>query len=59
MPVVNPALAEAMSMEGPTLVPHMENPMWCHLRECSAKKRLLPFLRLVLAQIPMANRMRK
>lgn len=24
MPVVNPALAEAISMEGPTLVPHME-----------------------------------
>lgn len=24
MPVVKPALAEAISMEGPTLVPHME-----------------------------------
>lgn len=24
MPVVNPALAEAISMEGPTLVPHGE-----------------------------------
>ena len=55
----NQALAEAINIDGPTLVPHMENPIWCHLKECSAKKRLLPFFRLELAHIPMAIRIRK
>ena len=27
IPVVNPALAEAINMEGPTFVPHMEKPI--------------------------------
>ena len=59
MPVVKPAEADAMSMEGPTLVPHMEKPMWCQRRERSARKSELSFLRLVLAQKPMARRMEK
>ncbi len=59
MPVVKPAEAEAMSIEGPTLVPHIEKPMWCHLSECSARKSELPFLRFRLAQMPIAKRMAK
>ena len=55
IPVVKPAEAEAMSMDGPTLVPHMEKPIWCQRRECSARKIELFFLRLVLAQMPIAS----
>ena len=59
MPVVKPALADAMSIDGPTLVPHMEKPMWCQRNECSAKNLLLPSLLLRLAQTPIAKRMTK
>ena len=59
IPVVKPAEAEAMSIEGPTLVPHIEKPMWYQRSEFSAKKSELPFLRCVLAQTPMASRMTK
>jgi hypothetical protein len=38
-PVVYPILAEAMSMEGPTFVPHMVNPILPHSSECPARNK--------------------
>ena len=54
MPVENPALADAMSIDGPTLVPHMEKPMWCQRRERLARNIFPLFFALELAHIPMA-----
>ena len=59
MPVVKPAEAEAMSIDGPTLVPHMENPIWCQRRERDARNLFWPWLVLWLAHNPMAIRMTK
>ena len=59
IPVEKPALAEAISIDGPTLVPHMENPMWCQRSECSARNMFPPFLAFELAHIPMAIRIIK
>ena len=43
MPVVNPALAEAISMEGPTLVPHMEKPIVMPLQGTLGEKKAAAF----------------
>ena len=58
MPQVKPALADAMSIDGPTLVPHIEKPMWCHLSDFPARNLLL-FLLLRLAQIPIPSKTAK
>ena len=59
MPVVKPALADAMSIDGPTLVPHMEKPMWCQRSELPARNLLLPSLLFLLAHTPMPRSMMK
>ena len=38
IPEVNPILADAISIEGPTLVPHIFKPMLVHPKEFPAKK---------------------
>ena len=38
IPLVKPTLAEAISIDGPTLVPHMFNPMLVHPKVFPAKK---------------------